>query len=121
MDYGPFVNYVQGLEGQMFQQAFGWPNGEPHLTMYSLFHSDGTRNRVAFYNKEFDSLLDRAVATVDFKERIKIYNQAYKILFDQVVIIPLLHYQNVYAVNNKVKGFYASPGENVYFEEIYIE
>jgi len=121
MDYGPFVNYVQGLESQMFQQGYGWPAGEPHEVLFDLFHSEGARNRLAFYNEEFDNLIDTAVETVDLKERMGLYNQAYKILFDKVGVIPLLHYQNIFAANNKVKDFYAAPGEQIYFEGIYIE
>jgi len=121
MEFGPFTSYLSKFQGEMFQLAWGWGNGEPQVAMHALFHSEGARNRNAFYSKEFDVLLDKAAATVDFKERMRLYNQAYKIIFDQVAIIPLLHYQNVFAANKKVKGLYADPVEMVHFEEIYIE
>ncbi len=106
---------------EMWQLAYGWAPGSPKIVFEQLFYGKDVHNFSAFYRDEYDRLLEKANGTIDFKERMKLYTQAYKILFDEVAIIPILHYKNIYAGNKKVQGFYADLNEIIDFNQIYIE
>jgi peptide/nickel transport system substrate-binding protein len=64
---------------------------DPDFELRRLFHSasagPGGRNGSWYQNKEFDDLLDRAVALADRAERQPLYNQVQKKLMDDVPAI----------------------------------
>jgi peptide/nickel transport system substrate-binding protein len=121
MQMGPMVNALSKHEEEMYQMGFGWITGDPHQTLHQLFSSEGVFSFSAFYNEKFDQLLEKASATFDWNEKMELYNKAYKILFDDVVLVPILTYKNIYAANKKVKGFFAGVTEIAFFDEVYIE
>lgn len=123
MEAAALFSYLSKFQHEMYMLSWGWPGGEPQILMRSLFFSDGPFNRTGLYYKveEFEALMEKAAAIYDFKERMKTYNQAYKIIFDQLGVIPLLNYNNIYAANKKVKGLRVDADEMIIFEEIYIE
>lgn len=120
MESSAFFNALTRHTQEMFQAAWGW-HANPHHVFYQLFNSESVWNLSAFKDENFDKLLVEASTAVDLNERMDVLNRAYKFLFDDVALIPLLHYTNIYAANKKVKGFYASPEEYAYFDEVYIE
>jgi len=121
MEMGPMINAMSKHEQQMYQIAWGWTTGDPYQVFYQLFHSKSLWNLSAYINEDLDKLIDVAGVTVDWDKRMEIFNKAYKILYDDVVLVPILQYQNIYASNKKVKGFFASPIELPFFDEVYIE
>ena len=121
MEYGPMIGALGDFKHEIFQLAWGWMTGEPSQALRQVLHGDSTWNFTGFNNKEFKNLLSQAEVTIDWEERMSLYNQAYKIAFDEVAIIPLLHYQNVYVARKGVKGIYASPREILELNTAYIE
>lgn len=123
METASFFSYLSKFQDEMFLMAWMWPGGEPQILMRSLFFHDGAFNRIGLYYKveEYEALIDKAATARDFQESMKFYNQAYKIVFDQVGVIPLLNYKNIFAANKKVKGLYVDLINHPYFQEVYIE
>lgn len=123
METAAFFSYLSKFQEELFLMAWVWPGQEPQILMRSLFFHDGAFNRIGLYYKveEYEALIEKAATARDFKESMKFYNQAYEIVFDQVGVIPLLNYQNIFAANKKVKGLYVDIGNIPYFEEMYIE
>jgi len=123
MEMAAYGGYRSKFQHQMYLLAWGWPGASPQILFRSIFFPGGPFDNVAIYEKaeEFIDLMDEAAKTNDFEESMALYNQAYKIIFDQVAVIPLLHYQNVWAANNKVKNLYVDEDEKIYFEEAYLE
>lgn len=120
VEYATFISRASKHEQQMWQLAWSW-SGEPFRTLNELFNSSSKWNLAAFNNEEFDKLITEAPKDSDFNKRMEIYNKAMKLLYDEVAVIPILNYNNVYAANKKVKGFAVAPNEIPYFDEIYIE
>ena len=121
MEMGPYTSAASKHEQEMFQIAWGWTTADPYRTFYEIYFSGSGWNWAGFYNEEMDKLIEEGGVTVDWDKRMEIFNKAYKILYDNVVLVPILQYNNLYAMNKKVKGFFASPVEIVYFDEVYIE
>jgi peptide/nickel transport system substrate-binding protein len=121
MEMGPMINAMKNLEHQMYQLAWGWTTGDPYQVFYQLFHSSSVWDLSAFKDENLDKLIEEAGTTVDWNKRMELLNKAYKILYDDVSLIPILQYKNIYAANKKVKGFFASPIELPFFVDVYIE
>ena len=121
MEMGPMINAMSKHEQEMYQIAWGWATGDAHQVFHQLFNSESRWNLSAYKNEKFDQINEKASITVDWNERMALYNSAYKILFDDVVLVPILQYKNIYAANKKVKGFFANPIELALFNEVYIE
>ncbi len=66
-------------------------------------------NYTHFKNVDFDLLYEKALRTIDEKEKIKIYQEMDKILIDEVPIIPLFYDEVVRLVNPKVTDLTLNP------------
>ncbi len=121
MEYASLMSLLGENKHQLYQLAWGCTSGEPTLPYSQLLSTKSMYNFANFGNEKSDELMTKAVATVDRKERMKMYEQVYKEVFDQVAMIPLIYYKNVYAANKKVKGLFASPEEMLDIKNVYIE
>ena len=121
MEQAAMMSACSKHEQQMWQQAWGAAIGDPYQMFYALFHSESVWNLSAYRNEDLDKLIGEAGVTVDWNKRMEIYNKAYKIIYDNVVLVPILQYQNIYAANKKVKGLFVDPRELLFLEEVYIE
>lgn len=80
---------------------------------FSLFYSKNFVptgfNYTHFEDVEFDLLYEKALRTMDEKEKIKIYQEMDKIIIDEAPVIPLYYDEVVRLVNPKVSGFHLNP------------
>jgi oligopeptide transport system substrate-binding protein len=80
---------------------------------FSLFYSKNFVptgfNYMHFENVEFDLLYEKALRTMDEKEKIKIYQEMDKIIIDEAPVIPLYYDEVVRLVNPKVSGLHLNP------------
>jgi dipeptide transport system substrate-binding protein len=90
----------------------------PTLTCAALA---GGNNRSQWCNKEFDKLIDGAIATNDRAKRIDLYKKAQKILYDEVPQIPTVYPEYFTAVNKRVKGFIAGPLADLDFRGVSVD
>ena len=121
MEYASLAAILKEDKHQMYQVAWGCMTGEPTAPYFQLMSSTSMSNFSNWGDEETDKILDKALATVDWKERMIIYEQLYKKIFEDVAMIPIVLYQNIYAANKQLKNLYASPEElldvkNFYFE-----
>lgn len=121
MEWGPMATALSNHEHQLYLISWNFVTGGTYLTYHMCFHSESVWNLYGYYNEELDKLIDESSVTVDWNKRMEIVNKAYKILYDDVVLVPILQYQNIYAANKKVKGFFTTPIEQIFFGDIYIE
>ena len=80
---------------------------------FSLFYSKNFVptgfNYTHFEDVEFDLLYEKALRTMDEKEKIKIYQEMDKIIIDEAPVIPLYYDEVVRLVNPKVSGLHLNP------------
>jgi peptide/nickel transport system substrate-binding protein len=102
----PWASYAGQANKQAFSAfLFGWGTGtaeasDPLIAQNATFNPAkgwGASNRGRYSNLELDKLIDEALGTADDAAREKILQQAQKLAFDDVAIIPLHIQKNIWA------------------------
>lgn len=105
-----FLNWIGGVDPDDFYT--------PMLTCAALA---GGNNRSQWCNKDFDKLIEGAIATNDRAKRIELYKKAQRILYDEVPQIPTVYPEYFTVVNKKVKGFIAGPLADLDFRGVSVD
>lgn len=78
---------LEHLDKKDFEaMVVGW-GGTIESDLYQIFHSDQIKegdNRTAYINKELDKIIDEARKTVDEPKRMKLWQKAERILYDDL-------------------------------------
>lgn len=84
----------------------GWTGdyNDPN-TFLDLWVTNGGNNRTGWSNPKYDSLIAAAGQTADQQERFRIFKEAEYILLDELPIIPIYIYTNVYLLQPTVKNW----------------
>jgi peptide/nickel transport system substrate-binding protein len=69
-------------------------------TLSAIFHTGGAQS--TYSNPDLDKLIDGARNEMDSAKRLKEYQDAWKIINDQAYMIPLLVYNELYGLSNRV-------------------
>ena len=87
-----------------------------------LFLCGGGNNRTGWCNEEYDRLiLDVAPSMSSHSERLKVFQQAEKILLDDMPIIPIYTYTTVQLVDSSVKNFDANIMNAASYKDLYLQ
>ena len=87
----------------------------PNLSCESVA-SGGNKSR--WCHAPFDAVLDKARGAATRAERSQLYQQAQRMLVDEVPLIPTVYPQYFTAVNDKVQGFQSSPFADLDFRGV---
>jgi len=71
-----------------------------------MFVTDGEQNMTGWGDPEYDRLLEQAREETDIEERLRVLEQAERILMEQLPILPVYHYVSKNMVKPYVRGFY---------------
>jgi len=82
---------------------------DPDDQLYSVFYSTGPLNRAFLNDPEVDKLLDLGRATLDPKERARVYKALQLRLADQVPMVWLYCELQTDVMQDYVKGFLQNP------------
>jgi peptide/nickel transport system substrate-binding protein len=99
--------------------------GDPDNFLYVLLDRDnarvGSANNVSFYRGEkVHSLLLAAQRSYDLKERVRLYHEAQRILFEEVPTVPLVTVPDFRILRREVSGYTIYPAGGEYFREVSI-
>ncbi len=119
MEWGELLKRSgNGEHDVTFLNWFG-DNGDPDnffTPNLSCAAVEGGGNRSRWCNKAFDALLDKAKASTNVAERTKLYQQAQKLVVDDIGWIPLVYPVMPVAYRKNVTGFVQSPfGTNNFY------
>ena len=96
----------------------GWLSDYPDP---DSFLSVGVRNLLpGWRDDKYDALLEEAQRTLDQLERIRLYQQADKLLIEEAVVIPMIYWQEHYLVKQWVKLSAGGFGSR-YYKDIILE
>lgn len=94
--------------------TFGFSGrADPDLTLFENFHSTGGFNRASF-NEDYtpdedqvalDDLIERGRQTYDMEERKTIYDEAQRLIVENVHGLLFTHAVNQFALSSRVRGF----------------
>jgi peptide/nickel transport system substrate-binding protein len=90
----------------LFLIGWGADFADPHNFIQTFMHSKGTYGKyMAYKNDEVDKLCDLGIATVDPKEREKIYSKLQDLWYTEAIAVPLYQQIHINAYRDWVKGF----------------
>jgi len=116
--------YLAATHSQDYDIArMGWTGdyNDPN-TFLNMWVTGGGNNRTGWSNASYDSLIIRASTECDQRNRYAYFQQAERLLLDQMPIIPVYIYTNLSLMNPAVKGWYPNilgvhPFKFVYLEK----
>jgi peptide/nickel transport system substrate-binding protein len=99
--------YVQGIIGRKYELFFLSQGGAPVSVNAQTNWSSKIKGIAwqGYTNPQVDDLIEKAGKTVDDKERIALYEQMDKIIWEDCPWIFLYNQQDIYAAQAKVKNF----------------
>jgi oligopeptide transport system substrate-binding protein len=86
--------------------AADWPY--PDNWLPELFGSSGSQNFFNYRNPRLDDLVRRAAAELDEEERLGYYDDAHKLVIDEMVLAPLYNRELFIVVKPQVKNLIAT-------------
>lgn len=75
-------------------------------TFLNMFVTDGGNNKTGWSNARYDELIAKANSTLDQQQRYQIFQEAERILMDELPLIPIYTYTYKYLLHPAVKGWY---------------
>lgn len=123
-EWGVFLDNRNALNYEMARGGWGADYNDP-MTFIDLFLTGGGNNNTGYANPEYDALVNKAYSTDDQQVRLEAMSAAEKILINDMPIIPLYYYTNVYMVKpgfknitmdykgdiDYTRGYYEAPTE----------
>ena len=110
-------------KGQFFRAGWFWDYVAYDNGMYPLFSTGaiGGDNLELYSNPDFDKMLDEARTATDESKRNSIYNDAEKIVLDQVIVIPFNWYRGTIVWRPTVKNVVETPLGFLNYESMWLE
>ncbi|MGD9202019.1 MAG: peptide ABC transporter substrate-binding protein [Chitinispirillia bacterium] len=100
----------------------GWIGDYPDPnTFLDMFVTDGGNNQTGWSNKKYDELIDKASMTSDQAKRYELFQEAEKILLDEVPVCPIYTYTRVYLISTDVKGWYPNIQDHHPYKHVYLK
>ena len=98
----------------------GWngDNGDPDNFINIFARPDANINQGLWQNEEFNALIEQGVHVKDGPERAKIYQEAERVLAEDVGIFPIAHAQNLLAYRPNIKGAAVHPIGLMFFKDV---
>lgn len=121
-----FIESLNGLTPAEYNEKYGWDmfimgaggDLDAHQSTDRVFHTEAdglNANNYGFYsNAQVDKLLENASVSVDPAERLRMYTEAMQILiYDDPIGVTMNQRNNVYALTDKVEGFFLNAGNTI--------
>lgn len=113
-DWAVFIDTRQKGEYQIARHGWLADYNDP-ISFLDMWVTDGGNNDAQYSNPAYDELIAKVKSSSDRTERITAMHQAEDILSQDMPIIPLYYYTDLYLKSDKLQGFYASPLGFKYF------
>ncbi len=127
LDIRETASYVTAFTSGDFQVSIGgWAADYPDPQNWlPIFASTAPLNFGHYSNARFDELIAEAGTETDFDRRIELYDEAHRLLIDEVGVMPLSYPLRGALVKPWVQGFVPSPREgtvpgDLYFDQLSI-
>jgi oligopeptide transport system substrate-binding protein len=93
------------LDFMISRRAWGGDYLDPN-TFLDMFVTGGENNSTGFSNAEYDKLIADAAKEADPEKRMRMLEQAERILMDEMPIVPIFYYVSRNLVRPYVRGWY---------------
>jgi ABC-type transport system substrate-binding protein len=108
-EFGIFLRDIDQGNFSMF--SLGWiaDYPDPQNFLEIKLHSQSADNETMYANEEVDQLLDQASTETDEAERIRLYQEAERLIIEDSPWIPLFHGQDSSLIKPYVKNWVNAP------------
>jgi ABC-type oligopeptide transport system substrate-binding subunit len=117
VDWGRFLDTLGRENPHMW--PMGWRADYPDPD--SFLRASQWRVRTKWQNEAFDALVEGARRVMDQEERMRMYQQADRILVEEAPILPLLYYRQHLLVKPWVRKYPTSAIEKWFWKDVVIE
>jgi ABC-type oligopeptide transport system substrate-binding subunit/class 3 adenylate cyclase/tetratricopeptide (TPR) repeat protein len=117
VDWGRFLDTMGRENPHMW--PIGWRADYPDPD--SFLRASQWRGRTKWQNEAFDALVEGARRVMDQEERMRMYQQADRILVEEAPILPLLYYRQHLLVKPWLRKYPTSPIEKWFWKDVVIE
>ncbi len=107
-------------ETQLFREGWIGDYNDPS-TFLDLYTSSNPQNNSAFFNNDYDKIIEQASLELDLTKRSELLLKAEKILLDEVPIVPLYTYVSRHLVKPRIGGYQSNILDKTYDRYIYIK
>jgi oligopeptide transport system substrate-binding protein len=107
-DWAVFIDTRQKGDYQIARHGWLADYNDP-ITFLDMWVTGGGNNDAKYSNPAYDDLISKVKASSDKNERFTLMHQAEDILAQDMPIIPLYFYTDLYLKSDKLQGFYSSP------------
>ncbi|WP_232695408.1 ABC transporter substrate-binding protein [Brevibacillus daliensis] len=123
MDWATYLEKTRLGEQELYLLGWTGDNGDPDNFLNNHFNKNniGGSNRSFYKDEKVTDLLLKAQSEVDQAKRTEIYKEVQQILFDQAIMLPLVHSTQPIAASAKLKGYVPHPKGNESLEHVYFE
>ena len=112
--------YAKLVDGSTNMSPTRWTQRpDPDGLLYILFHSKGFANTTKYKNEKVDALLDQARQSYDQAKRKTLYNEAQKLIAEDVPMMPLFFSVEYAAHRDTVQNFQWIPDQIPRFAEVW--
>ncbi|WP_394140992.1 peptide ABC transporter substrate-binding protein [Cytobacillus oceanisediminis] len=108
MEWNVFSEEQKALKFQLSRSSFLADYADP-INFLENFQTGHSMNRTGWSNAKYDQLIKDAKNEADEAKRFELMYEAEKILFEEMPIIPIHFYNQVYLTNDAVSGIVRHP------------
>ena len=119
-DWKVYLATLKNLDYQIARAGWIGDYNDPN-NFLECFLTNGGNNRTGWSSKEYDDLIAEATRTPDNEARLAIFQRAERILLDEVPIIPIYYYTQIYLKSAAVQGWHSNLLGYVSFKHLYFE
>jgi len=125
LDFMEMNTWISGLiagNGELSIFGFTASTGEAGSVLMRWMPNASTYKIFSWKNDEYADLSKKALATIDDKSRLEMYNKLQELIMKDRIALPIWHKEINAALKPNVKGFNLMPTyENHYLQTVYFE
>lgn len=107
-DWAVFIDTRNQGDYQIARHGWLADYNDP-ISFLDMWVTGGGNNDAQYSNPEYDDLIKRVKASSDRTERMTLMHQAEDILGEDLPVIPIYYYTDLFLLSDKLEGFYSSP------------
>lgn len=120
MEWKVYLATTQERKYDISRQGWIGDYADPN-TFLDMWITGRGNNRPGYSNPDYDALLQKAATTLDQQERHEYFQQAEKILLEDMPIIPIYFYVNKHLVQPSVRGWLPNILDDHPYKHIHLE
>lgn len=107
-DWNVFIDTRKAGDYQIARHGWLADYNDP-ISFLDMWVTGGGNNDAKWSNAEYDALIKEVKTTTDRDARYSAMHAAEKILSEEMPVIPIYYYTDLYLKSDKLEGFYTSP------------